>query len=237
VILLRDFEPTERTSFVDRGFQAMGIAGWDQLRVLLCDGPALVAWVGAYRVDAFDEEARASIQAIVPALQWRLQLEGWSVRSAALGAVIEAIPTPAFLLRDERTVLHANAAGERMLEEEGVALLEVLSRHARAKVATPGVHVTPVEASGLGRVCLVVLEGSSIVDAQHARVSCAAKRWGLTSRQCAILLEVSQGASNRAIAASLGISARTVEQHLTTIFEKAQVETRTELVVRALRGG
>lgn len=50
----------------------------------------------------------------------------------------------------------------------------------------------------------------------------------LTQRQLAILQEVARGASNRDIAASLGISAETVHSHLRAIFKRLKVKNRTQ---------
>jgi DNA-binding CsgD family transcriptional regulator len=54
----------------------------------------------------------------------------------------------------------------------------------------------------------------------------------LTRRQGQILALVVEGRSNRAIAALLGVGERTVEAHLTAIYERAQVEGRSQLVAR-----
>ncbi len=45
------------------------------------------------------------------------------------------------------------------------------------------------------------------------------------------------GWSNARIALELGIAERTVEAHLTSMFAKAGVASRAELVARALGGG
>lgn len=57
--------------------------------------------------------------------------------------------------------------------------------------------------------------------------------WGFTPRERDILALLVEGRSNRAIAAVLAIAERTVETHLTSMFAKASVESRAELVARA----
>lgn len=37
-------------------FPPLGLRGQDQIRVILCDGPHLLAWLGAYRLDPFGEK-------------------------------------------------------------------------------------------------------------------------------------------------------------------------------------
>jgi DNA-binding CsgD family transcriptional regulator len=51
----------------------------------------------------------------------------------------------------------------------------------------------------------------------------------LSARERSIARLVAEGKSNRAVAASLSMSEKTVEAHLTTIFEKLGVRSRTEL--------
>ncbi|MEN6394061.1 MAG: helix-turn-helix transcriptional regulator [Anaerolineaceae bacterium] len=58
----------------------------------------------------------------------------------------------------------------------------------------------------------------------------------LTERELEILEILSQGKSNREIADSLGISENTVEQHLKHIYEKLQVQNRTEATALYIKG-
>jgi DNA-binding NarL/FixJ family response regulator len=59
----------------------------------------------------------------------------------------------------------------------------------------------------------------------------------LTLRERQIVALVGEGLANKAIAAHLGVSVRTVEGHLNHIFAKLDLETRTELVRFALTNG
>jgi two-component system, NarL family, response regulator LiaR len=58
---------------------------------------------------------------------------------------------------------------------------------------------------------------------------------GLSERELSVLRMTARGMSNEAIALDLGISARTVQAHLSNVFDKMQVESRTQAVVEALR--
>jgi DNA-binding NarL/FixJ family response regulator len=62
--------------------------------------------------------------------------------------------------------------------------------------------------------------------------SAVAKTWSLTPRQAEVLALVVQGEANKTIAATLRCSVRTVEVHLTALFEKAQCDSRSELGAR-----
>jgi DNA-binding NarL/FixJ family response regulator len=59
----------------------------------------------------------------------------------------------------------------------------------------------------------------------------------LTSRELDVLSGLSDGLSNKAIAARLGISDETVKFHLSAIFGKLQASNRTDAVRQAVRRG
>jgi DNA-binding NarL/FixJ family response regulator len=65
----------------------------------------------------------------------------------------------------------------------------------------------------------------------------AADRRRLSSREVEVVTLVVDGRSNDEIGSRLGISAKTVESHLTRIFERTQVASRTELAAKAVREG
>jgi DNA-binding NarL/FixJ family response regulator len=60
---------------------------------------------------------------------------------------------------------------------------------------------------------------------------------GLTDRELDILKLVGQGLSNKQIGKQLFISDRTVQAHLSNIFSKLNVSSRTEAVMHAVRKG
>lgn len=59
----------------------------------------------------------------------------------------------------------------------------------------------------------------------------------LTERELEVLRLAAQGLTNKAIAAELGLSDRTVQGHLANIYGKLAVASRTEAVTRALKLG
>jgi DNA-binding NarL/FixJ family response regulator len=59
----------------------------------------------------------------------------------------------------------------------------------------------------------------------------------LTAREIDVLRAAARGLSNKQIAVELSLSPRTVQTHLTSIFAKLGVASRTEAVLRALKEG
>ncbi len=59
----------------------------------------------------------------------------------------------------------------------------------------------------------------------------------LHPREIEVLKLVARGASNREIAGQLRLSERTVQTHLTNVFKRLQVSSRTEAVLQALKEG
>lgn len=59
----------------------------------------------------------------------------------------------------------------------------------------------------------------------------------LSERESEVLALVARGAANKEIARTMGLSVRTVEAHLRTIFAKLMVASRTEAVVLAVKAG
>lgn len=60
---------------------------------------------------------------------------------------------------------------------------------------------------------------------------------GLTRREMDVLREAALGYANKAIAIRLGISVQTVQVHLRNIYEKLQVNSRSEAIVFAIQHG
>jgi DNA-binding NarL/FixJ family response regulator len=63
------------------------------------------------------------------------------------------------------------------------------------------------------------------------------KLQALTEQELRILTLVAAGASNKDIAVDLNLSERTIKNYLSVIFQKLQVNNRTEAAIRAMRDG
>jgi DNA-binding NarL/FixJ family response regulator len=60
-----------------------------------------------------------------------------------------------------------------------------------------------------------------------------ARHYDLTARECEVLDLLAEGASNRQIARSLGVSLKTVQNHVSRILDKLQASDRTQAALRA----
>lgn len=56
-----------------------------------------------------------------------------------------------------------------------------------------------------------------------------------TTHEARVALLVARGSTNREVAAALGLSAKTVEWHLSRLYRKLGVRSRTELALRLAR--
>ncbi len=96
-----------------------------------------------------------------------------------------------------------------------------------ATVINGEVYLSPEIATGFFRM-FHFYSGRSLQASQSVR---------LTEREQEVLHWLVQGASNDAIAQHLFITIATVKAHLTAIFEKLQVTSRTQAIVKALKLG
>jgi DNA-binding CsgD family transcriptional regulator len=214
--------------------QALGLRVEDQMRVLVCEGPSLLAWVGGFRQEPFTRRDTALLRRIVPALQRRLSIERTLASAqgarAALDVALEAIPSAAWLVGAAGAIELANSAGLHSLEHDSGMRARLADAVARG-VDTGALRVVPVAGRGAPRRFLVTSQRRTEA---FALVGAAARRWGLSPRQQEVLALVVDGASNARIGAVLGIADRTVETHLTTIYARAQVASRSAVIAAIL---
>ncbi len=145
-----------------------------------------------------------------------------------LRAALDLLAAPAFVLAPGGEVLESNAAGTDWLIRDP-ARAATLREAARGRPAA-GAVVT--RASGGP---LVLVSHEPLERGARGLVAAASRRWRFTPREREVLALLLDGCSNRTIAATLAISVRTVETHLSSMFEKAAVESRAGLVARVQR--
>lgn len=150
---------------------------------------------------------------------------------AILRVALEAIPSPAFVLTSAGAQLETNEVGRRWLDRDP-SRASALREAARGR---PPFELVVTRVTGDGEGFLLVHQDLALRGGS-SRLGGTAIAWKFTPREREILTLLLEGRSNRAIAASLAIAERTVETHLTSMFEKAGVQSRAELVAKTFRG-
>jgi DNA-binding NarL/FixJ family response regulator len=138
---------------------------------------------------------------------------GWQTPEAGriLAPVLQAQPAPNLLPADLHQRLLEEAAEERRQRRTAVEL----------QVGARTLAFTPIGRTGSGEL-LVALESHGASDG----IERLRERFGLTVRECEVLVWVARGKSNRDVGEILALSPRTVNKHLERVFVKLGVENR-----------
>lgn len=152
--------------------------------------------------------------------------------AAALAAVLEEIPSAAFILWADGRIACVNRLGHsaRELAPDSIdsGLVESLEGRSEA------FRVTRILAPGAPRHFLAVQAGGAIDPGP--RLADAAARFGFTPRQTQVLGLLALGRSNKAIGSALGCAEATVEIHVTALLAKSGCGSRLELMSRVWSG-
>jgi DNA-binding NarL/FixJ family response regulator len=145
-----------------------------------------------------------------------------------------------------------------MPQFDGLACLDTLrSRHPSVRVAVLSEQQEPgvIEAALRRGACAFILKSINpadlaavirqvvnrtvfqALDLESHEEEEAARAWGLTKRELAILQELAAGLSNEAIAKKLWITRETVKFHVRNIYRKLDVSNRTEAARVAYQHG
>jgi DNA-binding CsgD family transcriptional regulator len=203
---------------------------------------------------AFLPEQLSWFQRLVPAIRSVLYAlackEALALSETIAIAAREAGTEMGFLILDEDLVVrNGNAKGMEDLgltggAQGGSSVLGEIKARLLAADRAPGVSFS-FKASGLrtfdvevrnfetadGRnFHLVVTSGGG---PRHA-IGDACRRFGLTERETEIARQIASGKCNASLSHELGISLRTGENHLRSIYRKVGVSSRTQLVSRLL---
>ncbi len=103
------------------------------------------------------------------------------------------------------------------------------------KDASRDVLLRTVEAAIRGEMLLTEqISHQLLKPLSEANYKGSVEDFGLTEREIFILQTVARGDTSRSIAIEMGISERTVKAHLTNIYAKMEVSSRSEAVAKAL---
>jgi DNA-binding NarL/FixJ family response regulator len=153
----------------------------------------------------------------------------------ALEASLALLRAPAFIVSATGTVVHANAQGATKVAASPDQLRTELVRAVNSlgdETAAGAALVTPLRCENMESYYLVIHREASSTE---ENVAWGASLWELTPRQTEVLALLSEGFSNKTMAVRLGCAERTVEAHLTAIFEKSGFKGRSELLAAMAR--
>jgi two-component system response regulator NreC len=125
-------------------------------------------------------------------------------------------------------------------EEYFFKMLEAGASGYVPKRAAPDELLTAIRAAASGEVYLYPSLAKLLVSdylAQEQSERSDQKLDGLTEREQEVLAHLADGASNKEIGETLGISPKTVARHRENIMRKLNLHSRTELVKYAIRKG
>jgi DNA-binding CsgD family transcriptional regulator len=226
--------PDDSGRFFDRLGRNLG-----QTRILLCDGPVLLAWIGILGPpDARRLRDEYALRKIAVGARKRLRLALGvppSLVRISFEASLDAYPGEAYVVRENGRVQYANELAAARIIRDPIGLRRALAVAVRGgSGAASGFDVQPLRSSGIPPHYLVTRR-AGCVDLE-ARLRHAGARWGLTPRQIDVLGRLALGDANKEIAARFAMSVRTVEQHVATILERAKADSRLRLVARVWAG-
>lgn len=218
-------------------FTPLGMQHIRQLRVLVCEGPVLLAWFGGMQADPVTRRQRRVLSALVPAMRRRLsverRLEGETRTGAALGVALEALGCPAFLVGAIGRVFEVNAAARALLAHSRAEVLKGLRDAVARRPAKLAFELVEFRGPGLATHYLAILRPDANMQIV-ARARASASHWRLTPQQSEVLELITRGLATATIAAMLRVSQRAIELHVTAIFDRVGVVSHAALIAQVL---
>jgi len=212
----------------------------DQICVMICQGSLPLAWLGGWQTTRFADEQRRRLRSLVTPLRqrlvWERECDEAPRTAAALGAALEAIGAPAFVVDARGFVLHLNRAGRSLRDCDRAGIAQSLVAAVRGERSGLRWDLSRLRGDQGAGGFLAVLRSQEQDTARDGMVRMAAARWSLTARQREVLELLARGLANATVADTLAISERTVEFHVTAILDKAGADSRTSLLARLIDG-
>lgn len=231
----------EQSAIYHKVMLPMGLHGHRQPRVLLCEGPSLLAWFGTFHPMRATRRQRNLLRTLARRVHRRLLIERRLDRAprsfAALETCLDRIGSPAFVLGKGGAILEANQAGRALLDTRAVEARASLRDCLRGRPSVLPFELTRLDEQAAPDSWLAILPATSRGDRIRAAVDRASSRWALTPRQRDVLGHVVDGRANVTIAAYLRVTVRAIELQVTVLLERASVDSRSALVASVLLDG
>ncbi|MEK4207667.1 MULTISPECIES: helix-turn-helix transcriptional regulator [Paenibacillus] len=251
------YEATEGQPDLSARYQkVLSPAGFeDELRAVLVHGDACWGYLTLYRKSGqpvFSREDCEWIALILPEIAARMRAFSLELPERNQTWLEEDYGSGIAVLSDQLVLLSSNPTADRWLEK--LRSLEKIDHHILPRpiraVSTQAIN-SPSESSGMAKSCIRMSEGPYLViraSRLHAydgqtqiaisfeparpadMLPIIAEAYDLTKREQHLLEGVIRGLSTKELAAELHISAYTVQDHLKSIFAKAGVSSRRELI-------
>lgn len=236
--LTTDFRRSVFAEHNEALYRAVGLPGQDQVRVLLCDGPRLLSWLGASRQEPFTRRDATVLRYLTRPVQQRLRLERqltppWP-GTLAMEAALEALERPAFIVGPRKTIDFGNKLGSVLLERDAKGVLASIEQSARTP-SEGAFTITPLTVPGSPTYLLAIQREPAA--GIGSRLSEAQRRWGLTARQTRVLELMLTGATNKDIARQSSCAEVTVEKHVTELYRRSGSRSRADLLRRVFAVG
>ncbi|WP_052757550.1 helix-turn-helix domain-containing protein [Sphingobium chungbukense] len=203
------------------------------------------------RFRAFDEADKLNLNYLLPALSTSVEhcvLKKLSDERASLLSSLEGdrLTAPTIILDEVGKILFANMSARTLLKidhnthslEDFKRICSTFSEH-NGNTGKPFAESIYIDGTMLS-VSVEKCSNDTFRNQYILKIDSGPQRnttffgdqFGLTKRESLIAHEIAAGHMNKIIANNLGISRRTVENHLRSIYQKTGVNSRTELVAR-----
>jgi len=191
---------------------------------------------------AFSDDEVSRVRSLLPALRSTLSNVVFNSALNDARSALECAPGAdggIAILNEQASLIFANESARRVLQLDdeskrqaiGSACLQLPadapSSQIAARAGLPALQVEQRHVDGMRRYVLRF--------AQAGEASSVMGELGLSAREQQVTQHVLAGLSNESIANQMDISIRTVENHLRSVYAKAMVNSRTQLIARLLR--
>lgn len=162
---------------------------------------------------------------------------GWAVQDDASGASASVVvwEIAASVTADDVSAMREAQGGVPLLILVGAATPDLLGSLVSA--GARGAVDRDIDETALMQAVRAVADGRTVVNAGTRIDGGGSRPPALTRRESQVLSLLCAGSTNHEIAEALVISDNTVKNHVRRLYEKLQVRSRTEAVVRAARWG